>query len=98
MTYGSIRDTKQPEKHILISSWCDFRHHRLRIRIIQSLKKTEEDVVDPEIADVVVPNFLSPQPKHSIEWDKDRKSWSPQTCVSSLDQSISECTKTRRLK
>lgn len=66
-TYSTIRDAKQSEEHILVTSWCDLGHHRLRIRIIWSLEWTEQDIVDPEISHVMVPHFLSPEAEHPVE-------------------------------
>lgn len=60
MTYSTICDPEKSEEHILVSSWCDFRHHGLRICVIRSLKEPEEDIIDPKVAHMMVSHFLGP--------------------------------------
>lgn len=70
-TYSTVSDTEETEEHVLITSWCNLRHHRLGICIVWSLEQSEEDVVDPEIPHVVVSDLVSPQAEHAIEGDED---------------------------
>lgn len=67
-TYSTIRDPKQAEKHVLIPSRRDFRHHGLSIGVVRRLEQAEEDIIDPEISDMVVSHSLRPETQHSIKW------------------------------
>lgn len=69
-TYSAICDSKETEKHILISSRGNLRHHGLSICIIRSLKQAKEDIINPKISDVMVSYAVGPQTQHAIEWDE----------------------------
>lgn len=70
-TYSSVGDSKETEEHILIPSRCDLGHHGLSIRIIRGLEQAKENIVNPEIPDMVISDFIGPQAEHTIKWDED---------------------------
>jgi len=71
MTHGTVCDTEEAEEHVLVASRCDFRHHSLCICIIRGLEESKQNIVYPEIADVVIAHPLGPEAQHAIEWDED---------------------------
>lgn len=70
-THGTVRDTKEPEEHILVSTGCHLRHHGLSISIIRRLEQSKQNIVNPEISHMMITNRLRPQAQHAVERDQD---------------------------
>lgn len=41
--------------------------------VVRGLEEPEEDIIEPEVVEMVVSNFITPYPQHAVEGDKNRE-------------------------
>lgn len=59
--------------HVVEAGRGELRHHRLGEGVVRRLEQAEDDVVRPELPDVVEAELLRPDPNHSPEGDQHRE-------------------------
>ena len=58
--------------HVVEAGRRKLGHHSLRERVVRRLEQTEDDIVRPELPDVVEPKLVGPYADHAPQRDHDR--------------------------